>query len=606
VARGRDYDDAPEEGEGRGSVIFLFIVLIALGAIPVASTMLLSGLESDVEEVLDPLRSTANDLARIHARQMQYFQEYLITGDILAAGRYQELLEDDAEVSQELRAEVERLDAAASENVLEDVELHFPVLQASSDWQIGHTQAFGIGPGEYSDSARLAFVESGAYEASQAQFETLLEAHEALQAELDARIAAGRRRVSTGRDFVLLTTVGLVGLALLGTAVVGRLARRLRFLVRDIRTRHRDTLRVRRELDAVFDATADAIVEVGADGRIARINPAATRMLGWGEEAARGEPVEHILLGRHDADASSPVVEAARAGIEVDGEEASVRTRRGDPVPVLWSTRLTDDSEARRVVVTLTDLTDIRAATEALRAAVRAREETLAVVSHDLRSPLSTVQAVGELLIDVPLEEDRRAAQLRNLMRATERMDRLIRDLLDVARIDAGGLSVAVAPTSAVHVVEEALGALLPRAEAAGISLVATRVPGVDVLVDVDRIQQVWENLVSNALRHTDSEGRIELGAELLPDRVRFRVVDTGSGIAEDQLPHLFDRFWRAEGGRRDGAGLGLAIVRGVVEAHGGEVGARSRPGEGATFTFTLRRAPADLASAAAPTPGSS
>lgn len=605
MAIARDIDDAPEAGEGRGSVIFLFVVLVALGAIPIASTIWLSEREDEVENVLDPLRSSATELARIHARQMLYFQEYLITGDILAAGQYQELLEDDAVVSQELRAELDRLDATASDDAIEELQIHLPVLTASSDWQIGHTQAFGIGAGEYSDSARVAFVASGAYEANQAQFEVLLEAHAAFQAELDTRIAAGRRRVSTARDFALLTTIGLVGLALLGTAVVGRLARRLRSLIRDVRTRHRDTLRVRRELDAVFDATADAIVEVGADGLVARINPAATRMLGWGEEAARGEPVERILLGPHDAEGESPVVDAVHSGSAVDGAETEVRTRRGDPLPVLWSTRLTDDSEQHRVVITLTDLTEIRAATEALRAAVRAREETLAVVSHDLRSPLSTVQAVGELLTDVPLDEERRAAQLRNLMRATGRMDRLIRDLLDVARIDAGGLAVTVASTSTLHLVEEALVELMPRAEAAGIALVATRVPDVEVLADVDRIQQVWENLVSNALRHTDAGGRIELGAELLAEHVRFRVRDTGSGIAEDQLPRLFDRFWRAEGGRKDGAGLGLAIVRGVVEAHGGAVEVASRPGEGAVFSFTLRRTARD-ASEPDRSPGSS
>jgi signal transduction histidine kinase len=243
----------------------------------------------------------------------------------------------------------------------------------------------------------------------------------------------------------------------------------------------------------------------------------------------------------------------------------------------------------RGVVVTLTDLTEIRQATEALRRAVTAREETLAVVSHDLRSPLSTVQAVGELLLEVPLDQEKRAEQLTNLLRASDRMERLIRDLLDIARIDARGLSVARSEVPARELLESAMSAMEARAAAAGIRLeCSSSVSDVEVMADADRIQQVWENLVSNALRHTPQGGTVELGAEVVADRVEFRVADTGSGIAPEALPHLFDRFWRADQPRRDGAGLGLTIVRGIVEAHGGDVGVHSEVGVGTTFRFTL------------------
>jgi PAS domain S-box-containing protein len=567
----------PEEREGRGSIVFLVGVILALWAVPVVSTVWLSGLEREVEEVLEPARRAAEDLARVHARQMLYFQEWLLTGDFLAESRYRDLLRDEGDIAADLKARLEQPDVALSA-------LNLPVVNAAIRWQLHHVDAF-------TDRGRPAFVEGPALEADQLLFEQLLDADAALVDELTRRAQAARRRAATAREWTLLISFGLVALALVGAATVAALARRLRVLVRDVRRRHRDTLRVRRELDAIFDATADAVVEVDDAGNVVRVNPAATRLLEWGEEDARGEPVERVLLGAGGrVGDASPVVEAARGGRVVDAAEGEVRARRGEEVPVLWSTRpLLDGPVTRGVVVTLTDLTEIREATEALRRAVTAREETLAVVSHDLRSPLSTVQAVGELLLDVPLDEEKRAEQLTNLLRASDRMERLIRDLLDIARIDARRLSVAQSPVAAEALLASAVNAMEARAVAAGIRLEhASSVAGMEVMADADRVQQVWENLVSNALRHTPRGGTVELGAEVAGDRVEFRVEDTGSGIAPEALPHLFDRFWRADQPRRDGAGLGLTIVRGIVEAHGGDVGVDSEVGAGTTFRFTL------------------
>ncbi len=567
----------PEEREGRGSIAFLVGVILALWAVPVVSTVWLSSLDRDVEEVLEPARRAAEELARVHSRQMLYFQEWLLTGDFLAVSRYRELVDDESAISDDLRARLDRPDLALRA-------LHLPVVAAAHEWQVGHADAL-------SDAGRAQFAEGLALEADQRRFEALLQADAALVDELTRRAREARSRAATAREMTLLISFGLVALALVGTATVAALSRRLRGLVRDVRGRHRDTLRVRRELDAIFDATADAVVEVDDGGHVVRVNPAATRLLGWSEEDARGEPAERVLLGAAARVGDpSAVVEAARGGRVVDGAEGEVRARRGEEVPVLWSTRpLLDGTAKRGVVVTLTDLTEIREATEALRRAVTAREETLAVVSHDLRSPLSTVQAVGELLIEVPLDAEKRADQLKNLLRASDRMERLIRDLLDIARIDARGLSVARAPESAASLLDSAATAMQPRADAAGIRLHRSSAVGdVRVTADADRIQQVWENLVSNALRHTPRGGTVELGAEVIGDRVEFRVSDTGSGIAPDALPHLFDRFWRADQPRRDGAGLGLTIVRGIVEAHGGDVGVDSEVGVGTTFRFTL------------------
>jgi len=568
---------APEESEGRGSVLFLVVVLVALSVVPVAYNVWLSRLEYTVEAVLEPARKAAEDLSRIHARQMLYFQEWLLTGDFQAQLRYRDLLADQAELSAVLRRRVEEAEV--------DVRgLHLPVVTAAVDWQLQHLDAF-------SDRGRVEFVGGSELEADQDRFELLLEAEAALLDELDIRAQAARARVSTAREFMLLITLALVALALVGTATVARLAGRLRKLVREVRGRHHDSLRVRRELDAIFDATADAVLEVDPGGTVIRINPAGAQMLGWSEADARAEPIRRLLLGATaDAETTSSVVEAVREGRDVDGAEGIVTARRGASIPVLWSTRpLLDGTKRRGVVVTLTDLTEIRRATEALQRAVTAREETLAVVSHDLRSPLATVQAVGELLLEVPLAKEKRDEQLGNLLRASDRMERLIRDLLDIARIDGGGLAVDTEPEPADALLDAAVTSMEPRATAAGIAL--GRSGGsvdVDVLADRDRVQQVWENLISNALRHTRAGGSVVVSAESLGDRVRFAVADTGTGIPREEVPRLFDRFWSAGKPRRGGAGLGLTIVRGIVEAHGGDVDVESEPGEGATFRFTL------------------
>jgi len=578
--------EAPEESEGKGSVAFLVLVLVLLAAVPVASTVWLSTLEGEVREVIDPAREAAEDLAAIHARQMLYFQEWLLTGEFAAQAAYRDLLRDEALISAALRGRVE--------NAALDVQgLHLPVVSAAVEWQLLHVSAL-------SESGRQTFLEGPAVLADQRRFETLLAANEALLDELNVRGQAARRRVATARDFFLMVTIGLVGFALIGTGVVAALSRRLRELVRDVRGRHRDALRARRELDAIVDATADAVVEVDADGKVARINPAATRLLGWSEEDARGERPERLLLGAAAPDgAESEITVAARAGRAVDAADGEVFTRRGERIAVLWSTRpLTDGALTRGVVVTLTDLTEIRAASEALRRAVRAREETLAVVSHDLRSPLATVQAVGELLLEVPLDSERRAGQLRNLLKAGDRMDRLIRDLLDLARIDGGGLDVRPESASVGELLEACVEAMTTRAEAAGVALVRggsdsdETADDLRVLADRDRVLQVWENLVSNALRHTREGGEILLSAVARDEVVEFSVSDTGEGIPPEALPYLFERFWRPDQPRRDGSGLGLTIVRGIVEAHGGSVSVESEVGRGTTFGFSLPLSP--------------
>jgi signal transduction histidine kinase len=235
-------------------------------------------------------------------------------------------------------------------------------------------------------------------------------------------------------------------------------------------------------------------------------------------------------------------------------------------------------------------MTQIRAKEDALRRAVRVRDEVVSVVSHDLRNPLGVVAGAADLLLDLPLSDADRRTQAEIIRRSAGRMGRLVEDLLDIARIEAGALVVRTAPEDPANLLEETRSLFAGQAEKHGLTLavdVRTDLPA--VLVDRDRVQQALANLVGNALKFTPQGGRVTLSAEVDgPDRVAFSVCDTGPGVPPELMRRVFDRFWQANRHDRTGSGLGLAIVRGIANVHGGAVEVSSAPGGGAKFTLIL------------------
>ena len=234
-----------------------------------------------------------------------------------------------------------------------------------------------------------------------------------------------------------------------------------------------------------------------------------------------------------------------------------------------------------------------RTARASAERAARARDEVLGVVSHDLRAPLSTIIMCAHAL----REPDADRAELGEMIaRSAEWSQRIIRDLLDVTAIEAGRLTIRPEPMAPDAVVETVQSMFAPIAAAAGVELVGERAGAPRwVDVDVDRLVQALGNIVANAIRFTPRGGRVTISATTGRDGAAvFRVADTGPGIAPEHLPHLFDRFWQARGSRRGGAGLGLAIAKGIVEAHGGSIAVESAGGDGngggggATFTCRI------------------
>ncbi len=222
--------------------------------------------------------------------------------------------------------------------------------------------------------------------------------------------------------------------------------------------------------------------------------------------------------------------------------------------------------------------------------AVAARDRVLAFVSHDLKNPLQAIAMAATMLERSadPATIERHVAVVR---RARARMERLIRDLLDLSSLEAGRLRLDAQPLDAAALVAEVVAMQAPMTDHAGVRLVADAPPDAGELVaDRDRVVQVFSNLVANAIAFTPRDGTITVRCRAAGDAVRFEVADTGKGIAPSDQPFVFDAFWRSSDSRQ-GTGLGLAIARGVVEAHGGTIGVASEPGRGTTFSFTMPRA---------------
>lgn len=225
---------------------------------------------------------------------------------------------------------------------------------------------------------------------------------------------------------------------------------------------------------------------------------------------------------------------------------------------------------------------------DTVRGSLRAREEIVGVVSHDLRNPVAAVKMLSRAVLNARNGEETRE-NLALIADAAEQMDALIRDLLDVTRLDVGQLRLAPEAIKPSRLLEEALGTLRPLVMEKKIKFDVRIDDGLpEVEADGERFQQVMSNLVGNAIKFTPSGGTITIAARQSGDHVIFSVADTGRGIPEEQLPKVFDRYWQSTRTDRQGAGLGLAIAKGIVEGHGGEIRVESKSGRGTRVEFSL------------------
>jgi signal transduction histidine kinase len=222
--------------------------------------------------------------------------------------------------------------------------------------------------------------------------------------------------------------------------------------------------------------------------------------------------------------------------------------------------------------------------------ATQLRDQLLGVVAHDLRNPLTTILLHAWALTRHGSDPERRSQERSDaIYRAATRMNRLIQDLLDVAVMDLAQLSMNRARMPARDLIAAAVEMQRPLASSSSLEL-RVDVDGAlpDIWGDQDRLLRVFENLIGNAIKFTDPGGSITVGAARQDHEVIFRVMDTGSGIAPENLPRVFDRFWQATIASRQGVGLGLPITKGIVEAHGGRIWVESTSHRGTTFAFSI------------------
>ena len=570
-------------GGGATAVVFTAVAVVALAVVPLVMGNRAAEAQREIEEVLEPVRFLSTRLALIQARQMSLFQAFLLTGNADFQEPYTQALGEEEQVTGELQDLVRGMDLEIRERLAR-------LSSVSAGWHLGHHMAFA------DEAMRLQMV--AAFDVEQGRYDELQRATLELQRVVQSEVDAGRRRASTLRTTQTRISLALLLVGLGATLAVTLVGTRLRELTREADARRRDAVRARRDMDALLEATGDGVLSMDLNGRALSLNRAGCELLGYTEGEIRGRDFHDALHhtrgdGTPRPRSESPVLQALGAGAAAPSATGDVLWRKdGSALPVQWSLRpLLDGLVVRGAVLTFTDLTEIREKEEALRRAVRVREEVVSVVSHDLRNPLGVVAGAADLLLDLPLGEAERTKQADIIRRSAQRMSRLIEDLLDIARIEAGALVVRPAAHEAGEILEELATFFAPQAEGKGVSLRWEVEEGTPpVLADPDRVQQALSNLVANALRFTPKGGAVTVAAHpRLPHAVALTVRDEGPGIPEADQPHLFDRFWQASRHDRTGSGLGLAIVRGIADAHGGAVEVVSRPGHGALFTLVLQ-----------------
>ncbi len=345
---------------------------------------------------------------------------------------------------------------------------------------------------------------------------------------------------------------------------------------------------------------ADAVIALDHEQRIIFFNEGAERIFGWSASEVGGQFIEILLPERFRAVHRGHVAGfgAAHGRPRLMGERSQISGLRKSGEEFAAEAAIERiEVEGRSIyAAVLRDISARQRAEDVLRQAVQARDDMMGIVSHDLRNPANAVKMLARSIL-----EGDPTAPVGNVMervaiirQAADQIDALIQDLLDITRVEAGRLTVNLATEDVSGVVMASVDSLRPLAEAGGVTLSATLPPtGLAVLADSDRLSQLLSNIIGNAIKFTPAEGTVSITAVARGAEVEFEVTDTGEGIAPDHLPSVFDRFHQASSSRRasrHGAGLGLPIARGIVEAHNGRIWIDSVPGAGTTVHFTLPR----------------
>jgi two-component system phosphate regulon sensor histidine kinase PhoR len=345
----------------------------------------------------------------------------------------------------------------------------------------------------------------------------------------------------------------------------------------------------RRQLETLLNSMQEAVIAVGADGKVLWVNGRMQRLVGSGVRI--GAPVVQTV---RDPDFLA-AVEGATARKEMCVSRATALL----PGRVFQVTAA--PMPPAGAVAVLHDLTEVERVE-------KTRRDFIANVSHELRTPLTSVQGYAETLLDSSAVDNTGTREfLEIIVKNAARMSRLTEDLLVLARVESGEHRFDVHPVSASDLLKQACETLVMAAREAGMELLISEAADDTVLADPDGVHQVLANLIRNAIAYAREGGRIQIGARRGDGALEFFVRDFGPGIPSEHLPRLFERFYRVDKARSresGGTGLGLAIVKHIVRAHGGQVRAESQLGHGSTFYFTIPVVQPETQEPAKATPG--
>ena len=559
-----------------------FTSLIILALVPV----LLERQEAVIQrEITDfsAARPMFPEIALVHSREMMRIEQYVSSGDPNFIVLYQNDLRREEELLNDLRRIIAGM-STVYQGELAEMELK------ASNWKVLHSPLMDGGP---LMTTREVFVES--MDDDRSRYAELQETARDFEDLLIRDATMSSSRLDIQRRWKLWFTFGLVVLTISGAVAMAIVGISLQDLAQNETRRRQETVAARREVRAVLRGTGDGIIGLGMDGGCTFLNEAGSRLLGYSKQELKGKSVHQMIHhtrwdGSVYLEEECPVQLSLASGDTTRILDDLLWRKDGSAFPVQLSVSpMTDGLTMLGAVLTFTDMTEIREAEGALKEAIAARDEVLAVVSHDLRNPVGTIAAAAELVADVPLSQERRNEHLDTIRRAADRINRLIQDLLDVAKIEAGKIVLDLSVEDMNELLKDTVTQAEWLAEQKGIKLSFEREEtSVKTLVDRNKILQVMSNLVENALKFTPDGGQVTVSTKKEGDTLLITVADTGIGIEPQVLDNLFDRFWQGHREDGKGSGLGLAIVKGILHAHSTTVNVRTEIGRGSSFEFSL------------------
>ncbi|MEM0914832.1 MAG: ATP-binding protein [Planctomycetota bacterium] len=372
------------------------------------------------------------------------------------------------------------------------------------------------------------------------------------------------------------------------------LARMLNQMARQLQDRLSAVVRQRNELGAVLSSMVEGVVAIDNDERILSLNAAAAAMLRLDPTQCIGRSIQEVI--RNTA-LQRFVAETLTDNHAVQGELTLRSHRDGDPAGgsirhvQAQSALLRDETGERQgAVLVLHDVTQVRKLESV-------RKDFVANVSHEVKTPVAAIKAAIETLIESPdVDEENRQRFMKMIARQANRLDAIVEDLLSLARLEQeqGSLRTELEPAAIEPLIRASVETCAPHATEKPTTIVVRSEPGLRAMINPMLLEQALVNLIDNAIKYSPAHTTVEVTAERQGDEAVIAVADQGRGIEAEHLPRVFERFYRTDRSRSremGGTGLGLSIVKHVAEAHGGQVGVESVPGEGSVFRLRLRLA---------------